>query len=168
MKKLIIVFFILIAVSGWTQIIPHDAAIGFQLGYSFPKQNKFEVGCNMYWSSEEIKSSNLYAMYGPYFSLTTISNLDMFHVGEQIGFNFHLYNYDRPGFTRFRISPSFENNYDSDMRIGTDVGFSVLGLFFYYGYYIPVTKHEVPDISRSRLGVRFVFNLSNWKNVGWP
>lgn len=140
-----------------------EKAFGAQVGYSYSGINKFDAGSNYYfsWPTKNFCVHTL----GVYTSLTGIFVNQHYHIGEQIGTNYHFTLSNWPW--AFRLSPSFENNFDRDMRVGSDFGMSFLGVFVYAGYYKPVGSFESPYITRWRFGVRFILNAAPVKVIGW-
>jgi hypothetical protein len=166
MKNVVIIFFVFLTSLAFCQKKDsiYKKTFGCQLGYSYPRQYKIDFGGNCYWSAIP-ESGSFAVVYGPCFSLATIFSSGKFHLGQQIGFNCHVVSDLMPFLGFIRVCPTFENNYDRDRRIGTDVGISIGGLYFYYGYYVPVNNHESSDISRSRFGIRYIFNYTLLKSV---
>lgn len=135
---------------------------GLQLGYQYSKISKAELGINWYVCWEDL--SDHFHVLGPYAGLTGMNLDKTFYIGQQYGINYHFMPMQE-FITGYRIWAGYENNRFNDHRIGADIGASVLGLFVFGGYYHPVGTYENKNISRFRLGLRFIFNGASAEEI---
>ena len=135
--------------------VKKSESIGYQLGYSYSRISKIELGANLYWA-KRIMKNDTYHTFGPFINAAGMWSNKIFYVGKQFGFNYH-YGYG----IALRISPAYEENFHHDNRIGCDFGVSCLGLLLHAGYYYPVGKTELSEISRWRIGIRLIINLAS-------
>lgn len=132
-------------------------SFGVQAGYSNFGLGKIDAGLNYYWTkAKDMKGNNEKAHYhtfGPSAGAATLLLRDRSIVGMLAGMNYH---YGRTPCSRINIA--YENYFNNDMRLGADVGLSLLGIFAYVGYYEPIGKYEMPEVKRFRIGIRIIFN----------
>ncbi|MBC7865024.1 MAG: hypothetical protein IAF38_18765 [Bacteroidia bacterium] len=94
---------------------------------------------------------------GPYLVMNGMWTNKTNYIGQQLGFNFHGPIKD---LIDYRFCVVLENNYNKDRRAGAEAGLSWHGLNIYGGYFYPVGKTELREISRLRIGARIVINFS--------
>lgn len=155
---LLLIFALNISNNGFAQLTTPKP--GFQLGYYRAKSNVIDAGGNAYWFKKN--QYNHLHIFGPTVTITGIFSENSFYVGQRLGFNYHYL----MGIA-IRVSPAIENNCQKDIRIGTDIGVSFLGLYVYGGYYYPIAGVESDRISKYRVGVRYIFNLCAFERDAW-
>ena len=131
--------------------------LGGQLGFSDQNSKSIEFGVNYYWSiNNDFACGKLHAHnFGPFACGEINFVKGITYIGEKAGFNYHFNN-----IYSVQISPTVEHFAKKDFRVGGDVGVSLLGIYAYYGYYLPIGPEKIPGTSPSRFGVRLVFNMA--------
>jgi len=131
------------------------SSLGVQLGTSYANVHKTEVGVNYYWAQENKNRGIIlrYQIFGPFFNVTAYKLNNSFYVGQQLGLN-----YNQGTTVNVRICPAIENNLKDDIRIGGEIGVSSFGLFLFAGYYHPIGRNVITEITNFRFGIKFIFN----------
>jgi hypothetical protein len=137
-----------------------DHATGLQFGYANFGYNQLEFGLNHYWSyvksfdPTKEKFTELSHTFGPSLSAIAVyKNNSAFYVGPKLGFNYAF-----PNALSGRICPSIEIFPGHGTYVGADAGASLLGIFFFYGYYAPLSSSALTGYNRHRFGIRIILN----------
>ena len=131
-------------------------SVGIQAGYSNFGFGKIDAGINYYWTKVRdivSKGKANYHTFGPSISAATLLLRDKSILGIHAAMDYHY------GLTPCsRVNIAYEDYFNKDMRVGADVGLSLLGIFGYIGYYQPVGKVEMTGVTKFRIGIRIIFN----------